>query len=71
MEGRVAEEAYPGAETCSQPVEPDVLDGGDVVEGLGEGGMASSVSGWLGESTSYSNYRILGVNYEVAMHRRR
>jgi hypothetical protein len=33
---RLQKEVYPGAEIPFVPVEPDVLDGGDVVEGLGE-----------------------------------
>jgi hypothetical protein len=34
---RLQKEVYPGAEIPFVPVEPDVLDGGDVVEGAGVG----------------------------------
>jgi len=33
---RLQKEVYPGAEIPFVPVEPDVLDGGDVVEGVGQ-----------------------------------
>jgi len=35
--------AYPGVETPITPDEPDVLDAGDVVEGLGVGGLELSI----------------------------
>lgn len=44
--------AYPGEETPDIPDEPDVLDGGDAVEGLGGGGLASSLSSVTGFSKS-------------------
>ena len=35
----------PGGEAPDTPEEPDVLDGGDVVEGLGIDGLATGSSG--------------------------
>ncbi len=45
-----AKGAYtPGAETPDQPDEVDVLDAGDVVEGLGVNGLASTASSGTGK----------------------
>jgi hypothetical protein len=38
---RLQKELYPGAEIPFVPVEPDVLDGGDVVEGFGVDTLAT------------------------------
>ena len=37
----------PGVETPDQPDEPDVLDAGDVVDGLGVGGLRRVRGVWL------------------------
>ena len=42
----VVKGAYPGVETPVTPVEPDVLDAGDVVGGVGRGGLASGCQVW-------------------------
>ena len=45
---RMQKEVYPGAEIPFVPVEPDVLDGGDGVAGVGEDGLATGSSSVAG-----------------------
>ena len=57
-------------ETADIPDGPDVLDGGDVVEGIGAGGLATGSSGCVGYML-YSKWtvqaqRILGAHAGVS-----
>ena len=64
---RLQKEVYPGAEIPFVPVGPDVLDGGDGLEGVGVDGLvtgSSGVAGWLvvsggGVSDNYQSARNL------------
>ena len=59
---RLQKEVYPGAEIPFVPVEPDVLDGGDGVEGVGVDDLASGcrvcrvLFRFLGPYTRYRLY---------------
>jgi hypothetical protein len=65
---RLQKEVYPGAEIPFVPVEPDVLDGGDALQGLGVDTLATGrrvrrVVWWFSRvNAEISNYLFLLEN---------